>query len=979
MQSLLLSYRNVFSLLAMLACCLSSQAAAINLHHTSWTARDGAPAMTLSMTQTNDGWLWLGGPAGLYRFDGLQFEQFVPANGALLTRNVSVVNALTDGALWIGYRTGGAARVDEGRIRNYGERDGLPSRAVWGVEQDGDGRIWAATAQGIYYLEKDHWQPAGSAWQIPAGGYKTLMRDREGMLWVQGDSGVYFLRPGARQFGKAPVSSGTGVLFNLPGGGVVSWDAARARFNRLAHLDQDGYPAQWERLGDPTSLLFDRLGNLWVGHKEGLEYRTGNEAFWTVPRQGLSGPSVGAIFEDREGNIWAATSTGIDRFRRRRLAKIEVPESAIGAAILADDHGGAWIGGFHVTVDDAGAAKATPLWPANREGWADMVTSFTRTSDGALWGASFGALRRIQGQDNRKIVMPGPTANMMVTNVVVNRNDELWAAVQQLGLYRRKSGGDWERAEDNGEVNVMARSDTSGLWLGYFPGRLVQVEGERRRSYGPAEGLSIGLVMALHPHGSHVWAGGDNGLALFEAGHFRQLTGLNGEAFDGISGIVEMANGDLWLNATAGLFRIAGEEIAEFKRRPDYRVRYERLDQLDGLEGSAPRITPSPSLVLSSDGRLWIVRSTGVFRLDPHEQLPHAPAQPAIIKTIGPPGEGRGLQQDVRFAPGAAALQVDYTVPSLAMPERVHFRYRLEGVDERWQEVGTRRSAFYSNLEPGDYRFHVAASDYDGTWSEQQATVRFTVVPTMSQTWWFKVLCAISLLSAGYFGYRWHIRRMARRLTHRLQERVRERERIARELHDTLLQSVQSLILHIHAAVLKLPARDAMRIQLETALQQADDVVDEGRGRIRELRGEGDDLLSFPEAVSAAARRLRPAGVSAIRLKVGGTIRQLDRMIYREALAIVTEAICNAYSHARPSQIEVELEYGRREFRCIVRDDGIGIPPDILNDGGRRNHWGMRGMAERAASISAKLALRSHAGSGTEWELTLAAALAYTR
>ena len=978
MQSPLLSYRNVFSFLAILACCLSSQAASINLHHTSWTARDGAPAMALSITQTKDGWLWLGGPAGLYRFDGMQFEQFSPSNEALLTRNVSVVNAFADGDLWIGYRTGGAARLHEGRIRNYSERDGLPSRAVWGVEQDGDGRIWAATAQGIYYLENDRWHPAADSWQVPVGGYKTFMRDSEGVLWLQGDSGVYFLRPGARQFAKAPVSSGTGVLFNLRGG-VVSWDAARARFNRLARLDQDGYPAQWERLGDPSSLLFDHLGNLWVGHKEGLEYRTANQAFWTVPRQGLSGPSVGAIYEDREGNIWAATSTGIDRFRGRRLEKIEVPDSAIGAAIMADDRGGAWIGGYHVTVSDAGVAKAAPLWPANREGWGDMLTSFARTSDGTLWGASFGALRRVRGQDSRRIPMPAPIANMMVTNVVADHNDELLAVVQQLGLYRRKASGDWEKVEDSGEVNVMARSDGTGLWLGYFPGRLVHVDGGRQRSYGPAEGLTIGLVMAVHPHGRDVWAGGDNGLALFEAGRFRQVSGLNGEAFDGISGIVELKNGDLWLNATAGLFRIAGEEIARFKRRPDYRVRYEKLDQLDGLEGSAPRITPSPSLALASDGRLWIARSTGVFRLDPRERLPHAPAQPAIIKTIGPPGEGKAPQQNMQFAPGASALHVDYTASSLAMPERVHFRYRLDGVDEGWQEVGTRRSAFFSNLDPGDYRFHVEASDYDGTWSGQGATVRFTVVPTMRQTWWFKLSCTIVLLATAYLGYRWHIRRMARRLAYRLQERVRERERIARELHDTLLQSVQSLMLHIQAAVLKLPLKDAMRIQLETALQQADDVVDEGRGRIRELRGEEDDGLSFPEAVSAAAGRLQPVGVSAIRLKVGGTIRQLDRIIYREALAIVTEAICNAYNHARPSRIEVELEYGRREFRCIVRDDGIGIPAEILDDGGRRNHWGMRGMAERAAAMSAKLALRSCARNGTEWELTLAAALAYTR
>jgi signal transduction histidine kinase len=239
-------------------------------------------------------------------------------------------------------------------------------------------------------------------------------------------------------------------------------------------------------------------------------------------------------------------------------------------------------------------------------------------------------------------------------------------------------------------------------------------------------------------------------------------------------------------------------------------------------------------------------------------------------------------------------------------------------------------------------------------------------------------LCGALLLSAGYVAYRWHINRLARQLAYRLQERVVERERIARELHDTLLQSVQSLILHIHAAVMKLPAKDSLRLQLETALRQADDVVDEGRGRIRQLRGE-DDQPGFPDAVLVAAARLQPGEASAIQLKISGTPRELDSAVYQDTLAIVIEAIANAYSHARARRIEVQLQYGAREFRCIVGDDGAGIPLEIQGEGGRRNHWGMRGMAERAARIHGKLALRSSADSGTEWQLTLPAALAYTR
>lgn len=986
------AYGKALALFVMLSCCVlpavcqaqaqapvQAERPAINLHHTSWTARDGAPALVLSMTQTTDGWLWLGGPTGLYRFDGIQFEQFVPSNAPLLTRNVSVVNAFADGSLWIGYRTGGAARLQNGRIRNYGERDGLPARAVWGVEQDSSGRIWAATPLGMRYLEQDHWRPPASSWNLPQTLYKTLIRDRQGVLWAQGEAGVFFLKPGAARFERAAVDSGTGVLFNLTRDSVVSWNAIQGRFRQVAGQPQDVRPQLWQHLGDPASLLFDRRGDLWVGTRDGLEYHTPQGIARTLPAQGLSGRQVSALFEDREGNIWAATAGGVDRFARRRLTRIAVPEAAIGHAILADDNGGAWIGGFHVAAGDAGLAKVTPLWPASSDGWSGMLTSFTRTSDGVLWGSTYGALRRVQGRDSRKIALPPFAGGAFVPLVQADRDNSVLVSLKQHGLYRRKPGGAWEKLGDPGEVTVMARSDAAGLWLACFAGNLVHADGAQWRSYGAPQGLSVGLVMALHLHGLHVWAGGDTGLAWLIGERFRPVRGVKGETFDGISGIVELDNGDLWLNAAAGLFRIPGAELAKVQRSPDYRVQYERLDQLDGMDGVAPRLVPSPSMVLASDGRLWVMRSSGVFRLNPAEPPPPAPAQPVIIKRIGASGASLPLQQPVRFAAGSSVVQIDYTVPALALPERVRFRYRLDETDADWQEVGGRRSAYLSNLGAGDYHFRVAASDYNGQWPERETLLHFTIAPAITETWWFRALCGVLLLAAAYLSYRWHLVRMRRQMANRLRERVNERERIARELHDTLLQSVQGLILHVHAATLRLPDQDSTRLQLETALLQADNVVDEGRGRISGLRGEDAGKANFPDAVLAAATRLRPHDAPPVQLSLVGTPRRLDPTMHEEAIAIVTEAIANAYRHAGAGRIEVELQYGARELRCTVRDDGAGIAADVLRDGGRKHHWGMRGMTERASRINAKLVLRSGEGSGTEWQLVLPATLAYTR
>jgi len=952
---------------------------AINLHHTSWSARDGAPELILSMTQTNDGWLWLGGPGGLYRYDGVQFEQFAPLNAALPTKNVSLVNAVPGGGLWVGYRTGGASFIQQGRTRNYGVRDGLPDRAVWGLEQDGGGRMWAATSQGMFYLERDHWRKPAGSWGVADGRYKTLMRDRHGVLWAQGDAGVFSLKPGESRFAKAAVDSGTGVLFELPDGNVVSWDALHGRLHLLTGARPNTVYRQWGDLGDPGSLLIDRHGDLWVGQLERLEYRTARGTALAAPRQGLSGRAVAAIFEDQEGDIWTSTSSGIDRFRHRRATRLDIPEAAVGGALLAADDGGVWVGSYHVAASASGQVTATPLWTQTGGVWDNILTSLARTGDGAIWGAGYGNLRRIQGKDSRLVDLPAATAGVRVQALLAEQDNSVLVALFQHGLYRRAPQGQWQKIGDEGEVNVMARSDAAGLWIGYHPGLLVHAQGAAWRRYGPADGLMLGTVMALHLHGGHVWAGGEKGLALFGADQFNRLTGIDGETFDGISGIVELPNGDLWLNAFSGLFRVPGAEVARFERQRDYRVRYERLDQLDGLEGSAPYLNPTPSLVLASDARLWVARSTGVFLLNPAEPLPPTPRLPVVIKTLGPPGQGQALRQPVRFEPGRSALQVDYTVPALAIPERLRFRYRLQEVDTAWQEAGARRSAFYSNLAPGDYHFSVAATDYNGQWSDAATTVEFSIAPLATQTWWFKALCALGLLSAAYLVYRWRIARLGRQMAVRLQERINERERIARELHDTLLQSVQALVLHVHAALMKLPARDAARLQIETALRQADEVLDEGRERIRDLRGEDAGKLSFADAVLAAAARLRHGDAEPVRLVVSGTVRQLDATIYDEALAILTEALANACKHAGACRIEVQLHYGRRAFRCILSDNGAGIPADVLNDGGRRNHWGMRGMYERAAGIGASLAVRSREGSGTAWQLDVPAALAYTR
>ncbi|MGV7209175.1 two-component regulator propeller domain-containing protein [Oxalobacteraceae bacterium A2-2] len=953
---------------------------AVAMHHVAWAARDGAPQSVLTMAQTADGWLWLGSPNGLFRFDGVRFERYAEPSRPLPAASISILSAQSGGALWIGYRNGGVSVLTPASLRNYSDKDGLPPSApVWGLEPDASGRMWAATSEGMYSLAAGRWQPAGADTGLPFSKYKTLMRDRDGNLWAQGGMGVFKLAPGASRFVQAIPEKGTGVLFHAPDGSVWSWNALYDHLNRITAPAHGTVPQEWHIGGEVASMLFDSHGDVWVGRPDGISYygRDG-AAQHSGPEQGLSGRRVAAIFEDREGNVWIATATGIDRFRRQRIAAVAAPEVPDDEPLAAGPGGAVWIG-RHLVPPPGRASSAPPTSPSFA--FHNMTTSGYLDPDGVLWLGGYGGFWRKDGALEQRLQYPSSPERLAVNSMVRGPDGMLWVALLPNGLYRYGHGGQWQRADGDtllpGESpRVLAASAETGMWLGYPRSRVLQWRDGHWRLYGPEHGLAVGMAAALHLRGAHVWVGGENGLALLHGGRFITLRGGDGQRFEGITGIVELANGDVWLNAAEGLFRLPAQDIARLQAAPVESVRYERLDSLDGLSGSAAVRTPTPSLVEASDGHLWVSTTTGVFRLDPMRRPPPTPSTPVLIRGLGYAGKMAPPQAGMRLAPGTSALQIDYTALFLAIPERVGFRYRLQGVDQDWQYAGERRSAYYSNLGPGQYRFQVMASGYDGAWPADATTLELSIAPTLTQSWWFRALCALVLFLAGLLAYRRRMASVAARLTERLEARTQERERIARELHDTLLQSVQGLVLHVHAAARRLPGPEPVRGMIETALQQADDVMREGRDRVRDLRSEGEPC-DLAAALEAAGARMRPPDAPALQVRCEGRQRPLRPAVHEEVLAIACEAIANAYRHAQAGSIEVLLHYGRGELRVCVHDDGQGIEEGVLAAGGRQGHWGMRGMRERAARIKAKLALHSSAGSGTEWRLTLPGVLAY--
>lgn len=965
-------------LIALLLICSTPGLAApapINMHHMSWTAREGAPQMVLTMAQTRDGWLWFGSNNGLFRFDGVRFERYPEPGRKLPANAIATLSSFDDGALWIGYRYGGVSVLLHDRLRHYNERDGLPpSAGIWGLERDGSGHLWAATTQGLFRLDGERWTAASAASGVPVTFYKTLMRDRAGNLWAQGNEGVYQLPNGAGAFIKASPDTGTGVVFQAPDDSVWSWNAPRANLRRLTLPVGATTPTNWSITGNIASLMIDSQGDAWVGRRNGLDYHTPHEIRHNGLEQGLSGLWVTTMYEDREGNIWVATATGIDRFRHKRVVAVQVPVVA-SVHPLATDADGVWVGRFHYAPAGGNAYTVRPAWRGASVDWSSDPYSVYRDHRNVLWLATFHELWRKQGAQLH--AMPRPAGDGLIGTMASDDNGALWASMLAKGLYRRQADGSWRSmSEASGRPDetpsILAGSGEQGLWLGYSHSRLLQFQQGHWRRYGPGDGLNIGMTHTIHLHGPHVWVGGESGTALLHNRRFLPLVGNGGLNFEGVTGIVELDNGDVWLHAANGLFHIAAADIARLKSTPGYRLNYERLDSLDGLDGTAPARMAAPSMVQAPDGLLWLSTTAGVFRLDPALRVRAAVAAPVQILAAGQPGQLLPARDGLRLAEGTTTLQIDYTALALAMPERVAFRYRLDGVDRDWQPAGTRRTAYYNNLGPGTFRFSVQATNYQGDWSGQQASFGFQIAPTIMQSWWFKSLCVALLAAAGWVLYRWRLRTFASQVAARLHERIRERERIARELHDTVLQSVQGLILHVHAAALKLPSREPARLMIEQALQQADDALLEGRDRVRDLRSGEADEQDLPAAIRNAGNRLRAPDAAPLHMQVHGQPRKLHPLVYEEVLAIATEAIANAYRHTSAGSIHVQLHYEARELRLHIRDDGAGIPADVMAAGGRSNHWGIRGMLERADKIKARLKLHSEAGAGTEWRLTLA-------
>ncbi|MYM35760.1 hypothetical protein GTP38_15605 [Duganella sp. FT94W] len=970
--------------LAILLLCLTAQALnpAVrleDLNHARWTEKNGAPSEIGSMAQTPDGWLWLGTPDGLYRFDGIRFERY-----PLKLNRVQTLRALDNGDLLISFKPDGLLILHaDGKVTGITP----PPRQLGAVESmdvDRDGAIWALTFQGLHRYRHGKWQTiaTGVEW---ADHVQSVLVDQYGRVWAANRRHLYHYDPERDSMVRVEGEGMQGGLLQSPDGRLwISGADDRVRpvpvpsSPRTLPREPNFNQAEARSVGQ-----FDRDGNLWailcpkgvcrlnrVGELAGRALDPARHASERLdqPWQ-LTGLVTTGVLEDREGNIWVATRSGLDRFRENKLVTTRISALNGEYSVARGADGRLWLAEWGTrdiwTIGADGLAVRDP----HRKG-----TSLTNDRDGALLIAGARDIERIHEGRSTRIPLPtvaGKPADLTVLGVQ-DDGKVLWMASFQTGLMGWVDG-QWlprDRFPLPPRFYMSAVAGPGQLWLSNNDGSLTFSDNGQLKRYDIA---LVGQESGLFP-GPQMVVSGEHGVAVMRNGTFELLGPRDEEALRNVSGMAITPDGDRWLNGARGLVRVRRADWEAALRQPSAPLVYELLDALEGYPGRAVLSNRQPSIYNMGNGLLWLRTSGGMVRLDTTALRPNLVKPVVRLLRVTTDKQAYPAQASLLLPPDSRSFNIQYTAPGLRKPEGIRFQYILEGGDTQWQDAGTRRAAYYTNIGPGRYLFKVRAVNEDGIGGEVEAALRLEVAPRMMQTWWFYLGCVAAAALALFALYQYRLKRATAAIARQLQVRMDERERIARALHDTFLQSVHALMLRAGAVLERLPQGSEARGQLEAILGDADRAMNEGRDQVQQLRN-GHDLEQRLHQAGSALAALHPP--TAFGIAAEGLPRPLSPPVQEELCAIAVEALRNAFQHANAAHVTVRIAYNDDALRLTVADDGRGLDPEEVRERHKERHFGLVGMSERARYVGAAIEVSTAPGQGTVIALSVDAALCY--
>jgi signal transduction histidine kinase/ligand-binding sensor domain-containing protein len=929
----------------------------------------------------------MGTEKGLLRFDGISF---------MLVRDARpdspplehVVGLSTDyrGGLWI--------RTPETTILHYRDGEFLPMRVH--PEKDplvtvlapgpGESILFASRLDGVFAWKETHFETIRSRESLPVSSpVVSIVRTPNGDVWLGTlDAGLLRVRdkflqittglPGLKV--NCLLGGGGDELFVGTDQGLVRWDGAR--------ITTAGVPESLRRI-PIYAMARDRDANIWVGAGKGLIRLNSRGA--SSFGEADSGKPITALLEDREGDLWAAGGDELTRIQESAFVMYEARNASVrehSGPVYADSHGTVWTGPRSGGLYSVRDGKLTEF-QSGRLG-RDEVYSIAGDGDDLWLGSKSRGLTHIDltGRPNvlTSYAQGQGLAPASVYSVHRNRDGTIWAGTLTAGASHLQGGRFTNYTSSDGLASntiLSIAEDREGTMWFATPAGLSSFARNRWKTYGAADGLPSENVSTLFEDDSGVlWLGTLRGIAFIRSGRVFIPGGIPPSLRDEIFGIAQDKLGALWITSSHAVLRVDRARLLSGSLSDGDVREFGVSDGLLDING----VRRERSIVLDRSGRIWISRNRGIGALDP-ERLRRTAAPTIVhIDKIFVDGEAHDLRSSLRLPANPRRVVFEYAGLNLSSPDRVRFKFKLDNFDGDWNAPVAGNQAAYTNLSPGSYRFRVAGSNAGQAWNGAEAALSFEVAPAAWQTWWFRLACAFLLLSSLVTLYRLRLHQITEQVNAQFEARLAERTRIARELHDTLLQSFHGLMLRFQASHNLLPDKPSQaKASLGVAIDRAALAITEGRDAVQDLRkseaGDSDLVMSLTALGEELANAEPGAEAPRFQVLVEGKPRRLHQQLQEDLYRIAREAVANAFQHASATHIELDIRYAPQMLRLRVRDDGVGLEPGILVQGYREGHWGLPGMQERASVLHAKLDIWSEVNRGTEIELTIPGNIAY--
>ncbi len=936
-----------------------------------WQTRDGLPEQTVqAFAQTPDHYLWIGTTGGLLRFDGARLTVFdVENTPQLKTNSVFSLMVSRDTSLWIGTEGGGLLRYSAGRFHVYGAQDGLSDGFVRALHEDRQGTIWVGTDNGLLRFDGQKFKRVDGVDGRPAIAVHAIAEDHLGRLWVGGSRLLCFDHDRLREYRLPGESSQNRVKSLLETTDGTVWVGTVSGLYRLRPSGNvfESIPGIH---GTVRVLRQTSGGTLWIGMiGEGIRSIKGYDSVTMTAADTLPSNTVLSVFEDDERNIWIGTQAGMVRLTRTpvRIALLPQTVDSDFGTIYADRDGTIW-----VVSTDVFRMRNGVIEPYKFPGLGNVsVRNVFRDRAGALWvGTDGDGIIRINGKNLLWLTTRDGLTNNFIRAILQSRDGSMWIATDE-GLSHWTPRGFTNYRMSDGLSYFSTRAlleDRNGdMWVGTDRG-LNRIHAGVIVHDAATDGLNQRKVWSIHEDSDGgLWFGTrDDGLFRWNEGKLTHFTTDQGLASNSIYQVIEDAKNRLWISGPNGISILNRHELDATADRPDHRVSAAFFGISNEVSAAQIYGGRQPSGCVDAQGEVWFPTNRGpIHILDDFVERPAPP--PVAIDAVLVNGLPVAADQPVTLYPGNSRLEVVYAPILLRSQDEVRFRYRLEGFDANWIDSAARRVATYTNLPPGKYTFRVAAFEGNDALDVSEASLAIIQRPLFYRTPWFIAICVLFMtaLILGIYRFRlWQIKM-------RFEAVLDERGRLAREMHDTVIQGCASVSALIEALSSLLKGQDRpVQNLIEHARTQLRTTVNEARDEVWNLRRNTAAENSFASALETMAEQIGKEYNIPVSCELAGKQFALNQLATHELLMIAREALYNAVLHGKPARIDVRVTFGRSDLTMEVRDDGGGFDPELVQPN-HNHHYGLVGMRERAQSVGGRFRLHSALGKGTEVQIQI--------